>query len=1106
MTTPGPPDVRPDGAAPPLAAARARELAREAWEHRDFAAVRRHLIHAVDAGDPPAELYNMIGCSFEEEGDIRSALDHWRQATEADPELFGPLYNRGRVLVLHHELTAGLEALQRALAIEPERASVHSYIGQAYLMQDRPAEAESNLRKGLTLEPFRTALKNNLAFALLLQEKDPEEAQKLAEQAVGAEPDEPSHWDTLARIYLWQGWLVEACAMVRRMVHQAAGDVELAALLKEIRQAMADAGVREEDDRALRARAEEATAASGRCREAGDLDQAIESMHAALRLWSGVGDQTRRMEADEAIEELEFDWLVEFEPKQAAYWLNDSGMGNLREGRPEEALACYNRALELTRTTAPDSIAPAVFLCNIGLVYFRQGDYEKALATAHEALQIACEIAPGSHHEAAVLAAIGHVWEDRGDIDRAMEFLIRARDLLSNCAPDSEAMASVLKGIGTIHEQVGEFDKGMACYEQSLDIRTRTAPESTASLLSSMAGIHMKCGDLNAALRCSERALDLQTRQNPYSQGTAATLRDAGDILNRQGETDRALKFYSRALAIDQRIAPESQGAATSISRVAAMAYRAGDYDKALDLGGQALDIHRREAPESRHTAVALANVALVHCWKGEFEAALPNLVEAIKVAESLRVRGPNNREIKAQYFGQFADYYEEAVAVLFELSQPERAFDYSERAKARGLLDLLAEREIGPGTHVDHALVERERILQRQLGKVYQALADARSAPRSTDDQTERLFAEQSRIERELDSLQHQIRAECPSYADLRYPRPLGLTAVKAELLNADVVLLEYFVGEGRSFVWCVSGDDVSSARIAVGAEDLERRVREDLRGRFDDFAQRDNPQIKQKQTETTRWLYDRFVKPVAPALTPGSHVVVVPDGALHYVPFEMLVAEVGEEARAKAEPDGGCRLLGEEYTFSYVSSATILKNIRDTLSQRGDLAEAEFIGFGDPDFDAFPYGGEARSAPGALSCDRAQRRGLRLQRIPATGTEVRGIFDLFAHDGDRPRGRTHVAGEAGDAKLRDLVALPAGERKTQGNGDLPAVMSHGGNHGYLRHEASERRACLEAGRYRFVHFATHGLLDDRHPLYSGIAFSPTAARDDPLVACVTW
>ncbi|MCS7308853.1 MAG: CHAT domain-containing protein [Armatimonadetes bacterium] len=133
------------------------------------------------------------------------------------------------------------------------------------------------------------------------------------------------------------------------------------------------------------------------------------------------------------------------------------------------------------------------------------------------------------------------------------------------------------------------------------------------------------------------------------------------------------------------------------------------------------------------------------------------------------------------------------------------------------------------------------------------------------------------------------------------------------------------------------------------------------------------------------------------------------------------------------------------------YAPSATVLHNLRQLWDGRPALAyEGEFVGFGDLLFGEGDAGDEQRAAARWFAS-----RGLSLAPLPGTRVEVERIAERFA-------GRAAV---------------------------------------YLQQEATEWRAKQRARGYRYVHFATHGLLDDRNPLYSGLAFSPPLP-DEPAEA----
>jgi len=180
---------------------------------------------------------------------------------------------------------------------------------------------------------------------------------------------------------------------------------------------------------------------------------------------------------------------------------------------------------------------------------------------------------------------------------------------------------------------------------------------------------------------------------------------------------------------------------------------------------------------------------------------------------------------------------------------------------------------------------------------------------------------------------------------------------------------------------------------------------------------------------------LYRDVVAPVADLLEPGGGLIVVPDGVLSYVPFEALVMD-----STGASDYGSLAYLGRRVAISYAPSSSVLRTIRSGGDGVRPAPTMDLVAFGDPVF-----AGELsamRSGPSVLGED--------LARLPYTGDEVRTIGELF------PEGRTRI---------------------------------------FLREDATEE-AVLSGNALagaRFVHFATHGIVDEDHPDFSGLALSAT-------------
>ena len=137
-----------------------------------------------------------------------------------------------------------------------------------------------------------------------------------------------------------------------------------------------------------------------------------------------------------------------------------------------------------------------------------------------------------------------------------------------------------------------------------------------------------------------------------------------------------------------------------------------------------------------------------------------------------------------------------------------------------------------------------------------------------------------------------------------------------------------------------------------------------------------------------------------------------------------------------------------------SYGPSASVLHQLRTRRTDRAPPTR-DLLALGDPVFAAEAETGSTAAEPVRLIGPGD------LERLPYTGDEVRSIARLFPED----RADVLLRGEATEARLRRLSA-----NRT----------------------------------YRYVHLATHGLINDRRPDFSGIALSAdtTAATDGLLQA----
>src|SRR5262249_7046728 len=146
-------------------------------------------------------------------------------------------------------------------------------------------------------------------------------------------------------------------------------------------------------------------------------------------------------------------------------------------------------------------------------------------------------------------------------------------------------------------------------------------------------------------------------------------------------------------------------------------------------------------------------------------------------------------------------------------------ALQACERARARGLLDLLGEARVDIRQGVDPALLERERTLQRLLAAEAERQT-RRLSGKPTEAQAGAAAKEVSALTTEYEQVQARIRQTSPHYAALTQPVPLSLKEIQTQVLDDETLLLEYALGEEKSFLWAVTPTSVDSFELPKRAE----------------------------------------------------------------------------------------------------------------------------------------------------------------------------------------------------------------------------------------------------------------------------------------------
>ena len=521
----------------------------------------------------------------------------------------------------------------------------------------------------------------------------------------------------------------------------------------------------------------------------------------------------------------------------------------------------------------------------------------------------------------------------------------------------------------------------------------------------------------------------------------ADLLNNSAQALVSLGRLDEARERLARAQKLYEDLA-DLRGKASVLHHTGLLLYRRRDSDGAKAVLAKAIDLrHALRMPddeaESRYWS------AIVDRDLGNLERAKAAAGAALDLIEPLRERAAGER-FRSSYFSSKYDYYKLAIDLSMRLhdASPLRgydreAFNLAERARARSLIDATAEAREDIRRGVDGALVEKERSLRRRLN--YQSQQLLRLTPdEGNKAKVRRLESETDASLTALHEVQATIRAHSPSYAAVVDPRPLTFEKIRPRLLDPNTLLLEYSLGEPRSYLWAVSRDRLQTFELPAGPE-IEETASHFLALLALPHERSTSPKLQAEMRTQAARLGQILLGPVADHIK-GRKLAVVSEGILQHLPLAALPVRIsgGDPVALGA--------VAELVTLPSASSAILFQ---DAVSGRG-APRSTIAVIADPVFEAGDprvHRSPAKSGINGSTRSAVDDGGLKLARLSFSGMEA--------------------------AYIRKLA--PEGQVKTA-----------------LGFEAT--RELLESGRLadcRIIHLATHAIVDDRRPELSVLALS---------------
>jgi CHAT domain-containing protein/tetratricopeptide (TPR) repeat protein len=706
-------------------------------------------------------------------------------------------------------------------------------------------------------------------------------------------------------------------------------------------------------------------------------------------------------------------------------------------GSYKESIDHFSAAINLARKIkSPEHELKC--LRQMSLNYFQRKNHLKFFLVNNEALDIAKKL-KHRKEEGRCLNNIGIYYYEIGSYSRALVYYDDALSILNETIDKEADLSACLNNIGAVYRKLGDYEKSLPYINSALEIDSK---------INDVEGIYIELDNLAATYRHKGiqannisdifisfdyhlRSLEI-SRKNGDKISEIGTLNNIGLTYSALGKYALALKYFHLALKEAEPI-----GCLHEVCNIYDnMGYaflNVGKYIEAEECYKKALNL---AINMQRDDVLWEVYFGLGQCFekKGNAEYALASYRKAMDMIDIMRRRvaldnyriGFTRDKLKA---------YEAAVGLFFTQEKARLAshfdrdiFQIVERARARSFLEGLEEVAFNstelnnPGYRKDYEL------LSNKISNTISHL----TKPGLEEKQRKRLLARLEIEEEEYTSLLNRVRTQKLDDSGYEFPEIVSSDTFRERYLDNRSAILEYFLGEKLSV-----GIFLDKKQLILKALPPRMEIEDSIKAYLKMLST--SPGGKFMGIPAAQRIYRELVFPFEDHVTPLiEHLIIVPDGILHYLPFETLIKNDIKTS--------GPKYLIEVYDISYAPSVSSLVHLME--KERPKKYTKALLAVGDPVY--LP-------------------KGIKKSRPEGKHGDV--LREIFLNDGFELSPLPHSRKE-----IKRITRCFPGER-------VDILLDSQAREGSVKDRPLEQ--------YQIIHFACHGFLDEKTPMRSALVLT---------------
>ena len=740
--------------------------------------------------------------------------------------------------------------------------------------------------------------------------------------------------------------------------------------------------------------------------------------------------------------------------------------GNYLEeiGNYEKSIEAYLKSIEIIgEPDSPDEMGSLYnFHNNAGVAYRRLGDLDKALFHYEQSYRYLEMLGfPDKHQLAMNYNNRGSAEYAKGDIGKAIEYFEQARAVVEDLFGFYHSMTGgAYNNIGFSYYRLKEYEKAAKYLETSMKIKREVFGENhtdTAIGYSSLAAVYLQKKDYKNAIQNFKKSISIRKNIHgdthpilipPYSQ--------LGSLFLQMGKLAESKKYFERAYSIaDEKLGSKHPDTVKGLMNLGNVYDASSDLRKAGQYYTRADQIMSDEIDAGSsiqkysdsvvHIKALLAELQILNYYEtGNIEyltKSLQRYEEAISLIEEIQY-SYGSESSKLLLVDKYYHLYGNAVDTA-DLLHHETGDEYYLKAAflyAEASRARLTTEQILRSENMKYGKVPKE-LLEHEAELNLEISEIYQSLHRDSEmdkDVIDSLRKSLFEFNREKEKIVEKIRKQAPDYYDLKYGiEYAGIPELQDNILNEDETLLSYVIRDENIKVFVIDRQNANLVTLD-GMPGLNEELTK-LRESIESNRIGEFSEISGN-------LYERLFRPLKPHIKTSS-IVIIPDQSLHYLPFGLLVKndsdnEVTDYHRLDY-------LIGD-YSIAYTLSSTLLRMKR----KKGRDASGKLLAVA-------PF-----SENGGVQNGVRSNQNEKWPPLPLSGYEV-----------------TEIAHQFNERKSGWSLFSKNEYEYLEGAAATETIIKNGSLSGY-----------------GYLHFATHGFVNEEQPHLSGIVFSGDDENDGIL------